>query len=51
VIVAAFMIGAGVIMELCAVVGAPVGYQDENGFHQGTKCGEKDDSGFGMNPS
>jgi hypothetical protein len=36
-VIAALMLGAGVVIELCAVVMAPFGYQDETGFHIGTE--------------
>ena len=32
-VIIAIMIGAGVLMEICAILGAPHGYQDEAGFH------------------
>jgi len=43
-VIAALMIGAVIIMELCAVMAAPLGYQDETGFHTGAEGGKGDDS-------
>jgi hypothetical protein len=37
VIAAAIMLGAGILTELFAVVGAPLGYQDDTGFHVGAE--------------
>ena len=34
-VIAVLMVGAGVIIELCILMGAPLGYQDERGFHAG----------------
>jgi len=31
--IAAIMFGAGVMVEFYALLRAPLGYQDENGFH------------------
>ncbi len=36
-VIAALVIGAGVILEICAVIRAPMGYQDETGFHIGVE--------------
>jgi hypothetical protein len=36
-VVVALVLGFAVIMEICAMIMAPVGYQDENGFHVGTQ--------------
>ncbi len=41
-VIAALVIGAGVILELCAVIRAPVGYQDEAGFHIGVESAESE---------
>jgi len=45
------MIGAGIITEFYAVIWAPIGYQDERGFHVGAKQADDDESGRWMNPS
>lgn len=37
VIAAALLIGAGLIIELCVVFTAPLGYQDDSGFHIGAE--------------
>ncbi len=50
-VMAALMIGAGIIMELCAVMAAPLGYQDETGFHIGAEDGKSDDSQPRANPN
>jgi hypothetical protein len=50
-VIAALMIGAGIIMELCAVMAAPLGYQDETGFHIGVQGGTSEDSRQGVNPN
>ena len=45
------LIAAGVVVELFAAASAPVGYQDEDGFHLGSeKTGAKDEVHSG-NPS
>ena len=36
-VIAALIMGAGVIMEFCTVLKAPIGYQDETGFHVGAE--------------
>ena len=43
--VAAAVLAVGLIMELCAVFTAPVGYQDETGFHPGVKRNEDTNDG------
>jgi hypothetical protein len=43
-VIVALMICAGIIIELCAVMAAPLGYQDETGFHIGAEGGKGDDS-------
>jgi len=48
---AALMIGAVIFMELCAVMAAPLGYQDETGFHIGAERGMSDDSQPRVNPN
>ena len=50
-VMAALMIGAGIIVELCAVMAAPLGYQDETGFHIGAEGGTSDDSQPRVNPN
>jgi hypothetical protein len=45
VIAAAIMLGAGIIAELFAIAGAPLGYQDEQGFHIGAADSEDNDHG------
>jgi len=45
------LVAAGLVVELFAAATAPLGYQDENGFHLGSeKAGAKDESHSG-NPS
>jgi hypothetical protein len=50
--IAAIMVGVGLIAEICAVIKAPIGYQDETGFHAGreeavaTKGAVKPKAGF-----
>jgi hypothetical protein len=51
VLVAAIVIGAGVIMEFLAMIQAPIGYQDETGFHIGAKRADAERDGLGLNPS
>jgi hypothetical protein len=36
-VIAALMLGVGVVIEFCAVILAPFGYQDETGFHVGSE--------------
>jgi hypothetical protein len=45
VIAAAIMLGAGILTELLAVMGAPLGYQDDRGFHVGAERDEHEDRG------
>ena len=40
-VIAAIIFGAGVVMVLDAVIRAPIGYQDENGFHLGAQGPER----------
>ncbi len=40
-VIAVIVVGAGLITELIAVIRAPVGYQDETGFHCGLESTEK----------
>ena len=46
VIAVAVMLGAGIITELFAVMGAPLGYQDDSGFHVGAENNNERDTGF-----
>jgi hypothetical protein len=46
-VMVALMIGAGIIIEICAVVTAPLGYQDERGFHIGVEDGGSDEASHG----
>jgi hypothetical protein len=46
-VIAALMVSAVVIIELCMVIGAPLGYQDEEGFHAGSKSAGHTDNPFG----
>jgi hypothetical protein len=50
-LVAAFIVGAGIIIELCAVIMAPLGYQDEAGFHAGPERVSDEDTRLWGNPS
>jgi hypothetical protein len=50
-VIAALIVGAGVILELCAVLKAPLGYQDETGFHIGSKGAESEEGRRWLNPS
>ena len=50
-IITALIMGAGVIMELCAVMRAPLGYQDETGFHIGAKNADDEEGRLWQNPS
>jgi hypothetical protein len=38
-------------MEICSVVGAPLGYQDETGFHQCDTNTAADRDSLSSNPS
>lgn len=42
-VIAVFLIGAGVVLEICAVISAPMGYQDETGFHLGVERSKRRD--------
>jgi hypothetical protein len=35
--IAVIIVGAGLIVEIGAMLSAPLGYQDETGFHTGAK--------------
>jgi hypothetical protein len=37
VIAVAIMLGAGIVTEILAVLKAPLGYQDDKGFHVGSE--------------
>jgi len=49
-VIAALMVGAGFIIELCTLLGAPLGYQDEKGFHAGAKSADSAEDGAGSGP-
>jgi hypothetical protein len=51
IIVAGAIFASGLIAELFAVVSAPVGYQDEHGFHVGEQASKSADDGQWENPS
>ncbi|MBI3851697.1 MAG: hypothetical protein HY298_15690 [Verrucomicrobia bacterium] len=51
IIVAGTIFASGLIAELFAVVSAPVGYQDERGFHVGEQVSESVADGQWENPS
>jgi predicted histidine transporter YuiF (NhaC family) len=42
--IAAAVLVAGLILELCAVLMAPRGYQDEHGFHLESQANDSRDS-------
>jgi hypothetical protein len=46
-VIAALMVSAIIIIELCMVMRAPMGYQDERGFHAGDKDATHADNPFG----
>lgn len=48
-VIAAIIIGAGIITELCMVLLAPLGYQDDKGFHPGDESVEHADGTVGAN--
>jgi hypothetical protein len=50
-VIAALIIGAGVVVELFAIMKAPVGYQDDRGFHVGAKSAEDEEGRLWLNPS
>jgi hypothetical protein len=45
------LLAAGVVTELCAVLMAPLGYENEKGFHRGLPGSEEADAGQPANPS
>jgi hypothetical protein len=49
-VIAAIIVGAGVIVELCAIMKAPFGYQDDSGFHVGAPRAKREES-LWTNPS
>ena len=50
-IVVGAVLVAGIILELCAVIAAPLGYQDERGFHVGVEHEDEEDGWYLANPS
>jgi hypothetical protein len=50
-IAAIILFGAGVMVELCAVVFAPMGYQDDLGFHAVPERADEQKSALVENPS
>ena len=48
-IVAALLLIGGIIMEFFAIARAPLGYQDETGFHPGVKQQPDEDDYRGPN--
>jgi hypothetical protein len=50
-IILGMLLAAGVATELCAVLMAPLGYENEKGFHQGLPGAEEADAGQPANPS
>jgi hypothetical protein len=45
------LLAGGVSLELYAAAGAPLGYQDEHGFHLGVEAPKPAENCPGMNPS
>jgi hypothetical protein len=43
-VMAVILIGAGLLFELLVVASAPLGYQDETGFHVGAERAGSDDA-------
>ena len=50
-VIVAIIFGAGIILVLDAVVRAPIGYQDETGFHVGVKSGAEEAIDCKLNPN
>jgi hypothetical protein len=50
-LIAAIIFGAGVLIELYAVLLAPMGYQDERGFHAMADRGDDESRTGAQNPS
>jgi len=46
-IVAGTVLGVGIVFEFCAVLMAPLGYQDETGFHPATRPKPERSAGVG----
>ncbi|MDB6015975.1 MAG: hypothetical protein JWR19_464 [Pedosphaera sp.] len=51
VVIAGMMLVTGIIMELYSVLKAPLGYQDQTGFHVAAKAGDEEDGSPWTNPS
>lgn len=45
------LVAGGVTVELIAAARAPLGYQDERGFHLGVETGQKPEDFQSENPS
>jgi hypothetical protein len=45
------LLAGGLTLEVYAAARAPLGYQDEHGFHLGTEAHEPAEDGPGVNPS
>ena len=50
-VIAAILFGAGIILVLDAIIRAPIGYQDETGFHIGVKSGAEKSIDCKLNPN
>ena len=50
IIAAAIIFAAGILTEFLAVMRAPLGYQDDNGFHVGSERSEDNDCGNSLKP-
>jgi|GEM_PF-1376984 hypothetical protein len=50
-IIAGIMLAIGIVLDLFAVAMAPLGYQDETGFHIGTPKAEAEEGWAWANPS
>jgi hypothetical protein len=48
---AAILIGTGILVELCTVLLAPLGYQDDKGFHTVAENRDDDAQAGVQNPS
>jgi hypothetical protein len=51
VILAGIMVALGLLLDFWAAIAAPLGYQDETGFHAGAPKAEEDESWAPANPS
>ena len=49
--IAAIILGVGVVVELAAILRAPMSYQDQSGFHIGVPASEDEDGLPSGNPS